>query len=129
MYSQTYVGVYGGVNENTIGVKANIIQEFDHNLGGRFNFYYSDHRGKDIFSSQVSYTFNRKSFYTPVVSSGAEFNDGIKPLLSLENRFRVEDYFDISLGTDTNLDSWYFNLGVVVRFKLVGDKEFRPRFF
>lgn len=129
LYSQTYVGIYGGTNGTNIGIKADVRQEFENNLGARANFYYDDHRGRDIFSLQVSYTVDRNSFYTPVLSSGVEFNDGIRPLLSLENMFRIEDYFKVSLGVDTNFEHWFYNVGVVIRFDLIDDPDFKPRFF
>lgn len=39
LYSQTYVGIYGGINGTNIGIKADVRQEFENNLGARANFY------------------------------------------------------------------------------------------
>ena len=129
IYCQTYVGINGGYTEGTVGISANIRYDMTYNVGTKLNWFYSDNRNKDIFSLQTTYIFNKQSLYTPMISFGAELNDNINPLLSIDNLFKIQDYFHIKLGMNTNFKEEYYNIGLVIRFKLIKDKNIKHRFF
>lgn len=127
-YSQFYVGLNGGWNEDTLGSGVNIRYDADIDLGLKANYFYSTFRDKDIFSTQLNYIFNKDSFYSPMISAGVEWNQNINPLLSLNNLIRIQDNLNFTIGYETNLQSSnYYFIGFIVDFNL--NAQNKPRFF
>lgn len=133
-FCQTYVELGGGVAQmkfNNMGIYTSVRQDIGV-TGLRLTYFNIDgeNLGYDSFQFQGLVQPFKGMFYSPIIVAGMQLSSGDwSPVVGFHNLFRVQDNLHLQLNYDDIDSEPYISIGMSIKFNLIRDKDFKPRFF